>query len=32
VWINKAKPIAVDKDKTVTAADYQEMVKKDGKA
>lgn len=28
VWINKAKPIAVDKDKTVTAADYQEMLKK----
>jgi transposase len=28
VWINKAKPVAVDKDKTVTAADYQEMLKK----
>lgn len=28
VWVNKAKPVAVDKDKTVTAADYQEMLKK----
>jgi transposase len=28
VWINKSKPIAVDKDKTVTAAEYQAMLKK----
>lgn len=28
VWINKAKPVAVDKDKTITVADYQEMLKK----
>jgi transposase len=28
VWVNKSKPIAVDKDKTITTAEYQEMLKK----
>ena len=28
VWINKLKPIAVDKDKTITTAEYQKMLKK----
>lgn len=28
VWINKVKPIAVDKDRTITTAEYQEMLKK----
>lgn len=28
VWINKAKPIVVDKDKTITTAEYQQMLKK----
>lgn len=28
VWINKLKPIVVDKDKTITTAEYQKMLKK----
>lgn len=28
VWINKSKPIVVDKDKTITTAEYQQMLKK----
>ena len=28
VWINKLKPIAVDKDKIITTAEYQKMLKK----
>lgn len=27
-WIKKANPVVIDKDKTVTAADYQVMLKK----
>ena len=27
-WINKNKPITVDKNKTITAADYQVVLKK----
>lgn len=27
-WIKKTKPVAIDKDKTVTTADYQVMLKK----
>ncbi|WP_242976284.1 IS3 family transposase [Clostridium thermopalmarium] len=27
-WLNKAKPVVIDKDKTVTTADYQVMLKK----
>ncbi|SKA92955.1 transposase [Clostridium sp. USBA 49] len=27
-WIKKNKPIAVDKDTTITAADYQAIIKK----
>jgi transposase len=27
-WLKKARPITVDKDTTVTAADYQAMLKK----
>jgi transposase len=27
-WINKNKPITVEKDKTITAADYQAVLKK----
>jgi transposase len=28
VWINKSKPIVVDKDKTITTAEYQQILKK----
>ena len=28
VWINKSKPIAVGKDETITAVEYQHMLKK----
>ncbi|HEY8804589.1 MAG TPA: IS3 family transposase [Clostridium sp.] len=28
VWINKSKPIVVGKDKTITTAEYQQMLKK----
>ena len=28
VWIKKSKPIVVDKDKTITTAEYQQMLKK----
>jgi len=28
VWINKLKPIAVDKDKIITTAEYQKILKK----
>lgn len=27
-WINKVKPVTVDNDTTITAADYQSMLKK----
>ena len=27
-WVKKAKPVAIDKDTTVTSADYQAMLKK----
>lgn len=27
-WIKKAKPVTIDKNTTVTAADYQKMLKK----
>jgi transposase len=27
-WVKKAKPITVDKDTTITSADYQAMLKK----
>ena len=27
-WVNKAKPIAIDNNKTITQADYQAMLKK----
>lgn len=30
-WINKNKPIAVDKNKTITAADYQALLKKNAR-
>lgn len=28
VWINKAKPIVVDKNKTITVSEYKQMLKK----
>jgi transposase len=30
-WINKNKPIVVDKNKTITAADYQALLKKNAR-
>ena len=30
-WINKKKPVIVDKDKTLTAEDYKAMLKENGK-
>jgi transposase len=29
-WVKKAKPIIMDKDTTITSADYQVNVKEDG--